>query len=101
MLDESQHAQSNAGSHVSGTGGHARLGSQGRRDPLGVSGSHADFERADEELDLEQEYDAEGTDSADGDGGTGSDDDGDGGGSLYQPTLIAKTKPGKAKKKKA
>lgn len=108
LLAESQHAQSNAGSHVSGTAAgasataHTRLGSQeGRRDHLGVTGSHADFDRAEEDLDLDAELgDGDEYESPEGEGGSDSDDDGGG----YQPTLIAKSsqaRPKKKKKKKA
>jgi len=104
LLAESQHAQSNAGSHISGAGvaasatAHTRLGSQGgRRDQLGATGSHADFDRAEEDLDLDAELGAgDEYESPDGEGG--SDSDADGGG--YQPTLIAKSSQARPKKKK-
>ena len=50
-----------------------------------MSGSHPDFERADEDLDDDDEYGVEDLDSQDEEGGADSDDDG---GSLYRPTLI-------------
>lgn len=95
LLAESQHAASNAGSHVSGTAvvasatANTRLGSQeGARRDLGVTGSHADFDRAEEDIDLDAELanDANNYSSPEDEGGSDSDE---GGG--YQPTLIARS----------
>lgn len=60
-----------------------------------MTGSHADFERADD-LEDDDEYGVDDFDSPEEEGGGDSDDDG---GSLYQPTLIAKAKPAKSKAK--
>ena len=92
LLDESQNAHSNAGSHFSG--GQNRLGvpNQGVKKEFGMTSSHADFERADD--DLEDEYDEEYESEEENED---SDDDA---GSFYQPTLIAKTAKPKSKKKK-
>lgn len=85
LLADSQHGQSNAGSHVSGvigglSGGAVgnRLRSQdGRKDLLGITGSHADFDRAEDDVDLDAELGDGGEyESPDGEGGSDSDDGG-------------------------
>ena len=57
-----------------------------------VTGTQADFER-DDDIDLNEQYGDESGSQGEG----GSDDDA---GSFYQPTLITKTKPSTAGKKK-
>ena len=97
MLDESgQGPASHAGSHTSGAlavaaaatgsrGGHSRAGSHGpRREQFaGTVGSAADFERADEDIDLNEYVHDDSNDQRDS-------DDSDDVGSFYKPTLIAK-----------
>lgn len=67
-----------------------RLGSQegARRDHLGVTGSHADFDRAEEDIDLDAELanDPNNYSSPEDEGGSDSDEEGG-----YQPTLIARS----------
>ena len=98
LLEESQNAHSNAGSHLSAGLKGASAATGVKRDPMGITaGSGADFERAEDEL--QESYEQTGSDRE----GGGSSDDSDDVGSFYQPTLMAKveSKPKKKKKQKA
>ena len=95
LLDESAHGNSNQGSL---TGAPSRLGVPGLKTPnqLGntYTGSHADFERADDDL--------EGVDArfggSQGDDAPSDSDDDEGG--FYQPTALARVSPANAVKTK-
>jgi hypothetical protein len=89
LLDESAHGNSNQGSL---SGPPSRLGVPGLKNQLGMTGSHADFERADDDL--------EGVDARfGGSQGDPSDSDDDEGG-FYQPTALARASPANAMKSK-
>lgn len=100
LLNESHHTGSNLGSHISGTNRLQPPQPAINKNFQQTTTTHADFERDHEDLEdasSYEEYDS----PVEEEGGkaTGSDSDEDGG-SLYMPTIVAKSKPAATKTKK-